>query len=1227
MVGKFGKTCAAALALPIFACGSVVPVAAEPLVRAQQAAGAVIARKVGEEVRFVDVSDWRYVDLKQDLVAGDVLRTNGTGQLAILFSDRTQVRLGRNSSLVVKQITAGTSADTILQLESGTIWARAERGGPGVKVETPAAAAAIRGTDWTMTVQGAKTSLNVLEGVVQLTNPQGSVDVGEGEGAVASIGQAPKKIVIVDSDDREQMLYYLTPRNAFNFMPASPVPVSQMRRELDRVSAISVADRTAEDQLSLAEAAVSLEGRERARAELALLDRRHLSAHQSARADLLAAIIAAGEGRYQEAADLFESASPRLDARRRGIAAYGEYYSRSLANPSRVETAPVVVNSPYDALLKAYVAGFLEDIPSAIAVIRSAEGQFPDDPTLPAYRAQLAILLNDRTQVEESLKRAFGLDPTEPTALEARANYRGDFRGDIEGALADLMAAAKVVPGSTTIWNAIGNVQAARGDDQSAEEAFKKSIALDPQDPLSYSNLANLYLNQSRVEEARALIDKAMALDASFDMALVVRGRYFLQTGHLDKAVDDMLAGTVANPAYSQGQALLAATHYEKGDRIAAGQALDNADRLDDNDPAISAFRTAVAIDEYDADGAMRNAREFLKRSRARGGYYASLGASQDAGSTLNGAFRLQGLDAWGQYYGDAVFDPFSGTSYLDQVVRGNVNPLANSFDYGGDIINNTSNNSTFSSLVQGLLFEPHMIAGRSRSANLAQSPFLEGAIGGGLTSTEQDTGWIGSAEVQGFSNEPVPISAYATFSFEKLTDTTRQLEDDGLSVDLDHEVKLLNGTAYLTASPTPDDRFVGYLNYADGKDGLDWTAPYVGPPFPGAPDIINYPYLLDSEFTTAGLGWSHTVEYHNVINVALFYTSANVEIDDSFTLANPTLPMAIFTATESTQKNYVGAISHTYGVDDLTWRYGVEGGMIDETSDTSLYALGVPPVLLSSTSDNLGYGRIYGDLLHEITPELKAEYGLHAVLMQGDDIDVRRLEPRVGIAWSPAEGQWLRAGFIRQGTDMSTPTLSPIGVLGIQANGFGVGIEGYSDTAALRWDAEWNDWLFTAVDYQHQMFRNISVADVVSQASYDYEKATVDRLAVTANIALGHGFGLAGTYAYAQSRHNVSTSALIGENLPFLPEHSGRIALTRVSPANIKTTIAANYVGERQGDNTPEILDDFWTLDARLTWEPFDKRFELEAAAYNLLSEDFQVATTTNGWGRVFKGTLKVRF
>ena len=123
---------------------------------------------------------------------------------------------------------------------------------------------------------------------------------------------------------------------------------------------------------------------------------------------------------------------------------------------------------------------------------------------------------------------------------------------------------------------------------------------------------------------------------------------------------------------------------------------------------------------------------------------------------------------------------------------------------------------------------------------------------------------------------------------------------------------------------------------------------------------------------------------------------------------------------------------------------------------------------------------------------------------------------------------------------------------------------------------------------------------------------------------------GVSATVAYSHSKNEDTGSAGFGDALPYIPERSGQLALTWVNEANVKATVAANYIGERQGDGGlggADRLDDYWTLDANMIWEPLDKRFALEASAFNLLDEDFEVAPGVPGWGRAVKGSLKIRF
>ncbi len=1228
------------------------PVAAEPVQRSTPVAGSVIARKTGEEVRFVDVTNWRVVDLNQDLLDGDVLRTNATGQLAILFSDHTQIRLGRNSALQVKKMSA--TGDTILNLQSGTIWARAQRGGQGLTVETPAAAAAIRGTDWTMTVEGARTSMIVLEGRVSLTNPQGSVDVNQGEGAVATIGQAPHKLISVNPDDREQMLFYLDLRDGFGLMPTSPLRADRMATERRRLLALPPGRRTTEDWLELAEVQSAFDGRQAAAATLQNIRGRKLSVAQQARVDLLDATIAGSEKRYGDAAKLFARALPHLDPTRRNMAQYGGYFARSLADPSHFEPPPANTTGPYGAIMQAYTTGFLENPRAAIEIIRKAEQRYPDDPTLPAIRAQLAQLIDDRAQMKEAADRSLSLDPDHPMALAARAGYRAAYESDINGALADLNRAIELAPGASGTLNSLGLLQSSRDANGEAEEAFKKAIELDPQDPLLHANLAILYLDQARMKEAKREIDTAIALDPSFDIALLARGRYYLQTGERDKALEDLLAASTANPGHSQSQLMLAAAHYEKGDRLPSEQALDNANRLDDNDPVISAFRTAVDIDDYNADGAIANAQEFLRRSRARGGDFSGLGANASAGSTLNNAFRLQGLDAWGRYYGDAVFDPFKGSSYIDQSIKGSIFPFVNATSFSDDnIIQNRGNASSYSSFIQGLLLSPHVLSGRSRAATLFDVPFIEGSVGGGINSVDGHTRRTGEADIQGYSNSTIPISFYGNLTWEELALDGTYSSFGGYAT----ENKLLGGNGYITATVTPDDRVVAYVNHAKNDGTLNALSQgtaltdFLNLFGAGLPDIVTSQYstrLVDAEITNAGIGWSHTFGYENILNGAILYSETKsktenfLSVDDAplFGLPDPDVIPFLDGTEETSSKTYIGALSHSIGNGPLTWRYGIEGGWIDGSTTTSsrLHEL-FPrfPVLPATTdgpntvSNTVNIGRAYIDVLHDITPDLKGEYALFGTRMEGDGVDISRLEPRFGLAWAPVQNHWLRAAFMRQSLDLGVPTLAPIGILGLQANQFSVSAEGYADTAAFQWDAEWTDKFFTSVEYQHQELHDFSIdlplIALPAIESLPLSRGSIDRAAVTANVALGAGFGLSATYAYMDSENKDPGTLNFGGNLPYIPQNSGQIALTWVNEAKVKATVAANYIGERHGDDIGTKLDDYWSLDAHLIWEPFDKRIALEAAAYNLLDEDFEITPGVPGWGRAFKGSLKIRF
>ncbi|WP_102959844.1 FecR domain-containing protein [Mangrovicella endophytica] len=1186
----------------LFICGLAE---AQPVSRSTPAEGSVVSTLFGEEIEFIENPIWQNVQVLQDVVSGDVLRTNATGALAILFSDRTQVRIARNSTLVVKK--TGGGGDTELELKAGSLFARAARGGTGVSVATPAATAAIRGTDWALTVNGDTTSLSVLEGTVEFFNPQGSVTVREGEAATATLGQAPSKVIVVNSDTREQMLINISLRNAFGNLPASPLSGRELRAEEARLARTPLERRSAEDRVTAAEIVFSTQGLAAAEAAIAEARALRLTAAQEARLVAIEASIAAADQRYDEASRLYARALPHLSGERRGLALYQAYFSRALADPSRSESPPVV-GGEAGLIGRVIVAALLEGPQKAYALIQAEAPRHQDDPEFQATIAEAAMLLGRFDEAKAAIDRGFALDPEEESLFAVRADYRARVSSDLDGALADLNRAIAASPGTSSYWNDLGLLQSERGANREAEQAFLRSIELAPKDPIGYVNYAIFLLDQDQVDAAKAQVDKAVALDPSFYMTQLIIGRLRFQSGELDAAADGLLRATTADPTVSQGLLLLSSVYATQGERELSAQAIDNADRLDRNDPAVAQYRALIAIDEYRADDAIRYALDSVERTQARGGDYASVNATRESGSTVGDAFRFAGLPSWARYYGDIVYDPFLAGSYIDQSLSGGSNILSIDTDYTNEGIDTVANPSSFSALFQGLLLDPLAIPASKQRPNLIRAPLSEAEVSGGVVSADGDTGFSGGGEYQFLKLDGLPTALYANITYDHASPSFS-----------DQDREATSGTAFLGFHPTPYDRIVGFGAFATSAGGL------------GVREVEERAGdTRDIEAYSAGLGWSHSFGYQNVLNAAVFATRR--EQTDAFDVLD--IPAFLLERDiEQYQETVTGGLSQTLGVDtgsigieSLVLRYGSEFGYSTTDAEITdrLTIPGAPPVEDVLEADDEGaFGRLYVDALAEITPDIQAEVGLFAAGLAGDAES--RLEPRAAIGWQPLEGQWLRAGFIRESSFAGEQSLAPIGVLRLNSNLVPLGDDGYTDSLIARWDAEWSRAFFTSVEYQHQAVNNFSVTIPTTLQAFEAEDATIDRLTLTANAWLGHGVALFGTLALTET--SVDSGAREGDDLPFVPDTIGRFGFTYTHPSRVQLTVAEDYVGSRPGSEPFSLLDDFWTTSATLSWESMNRRLKTDLAVYNIFDAESELSEGNEGNGRTAVARLAVRF
>ena len=195
------------------------PLLAQAAVPAGAAAEIVSLQGTGDQ-RAAAAADWQPARPAQTLATGDFVRTRQAARMALLFADDTQLRLHQNTVLQVKGRghTRPAGDHVCCSTRAGPGRRRAAPDGSRLNLETPAATAAIRGTDWDISVEDdGRTLLTVLSGTVEFSNAQGQVSVGANEAAYAEVGKAPVKLVLSQPRDRIQWV---------NALRADPLPHS-----------------------------------------------------------------------------------------------------------------------------------------------------------------------------------------------------------------------------------------------------------------------------------------------------------------------------------------------------------------------------------------------------------------------------------------------------------------------------------------------------------------------------------------------------------------------------------------------------------------------------------------------------------------------------------------------------------------------------------------------------------------------------------------------------------------------------------------------------------------------------------------------------------------------------------------------------------------------------------------------------------------------------------------
>lgn len=486
-------------------------------------------------------TDWHPARTNEALGTLDRVRTREQSRATLRLNDRSLFRLGELSDLTVEPTADAQSPANVGLLQGILLFFH--RGNPrDVQLRTRTVSAAIRGTEFQVEVaDNGRTVLTLFDGEVELSNPQGTLQLVSGEQATIDPGQAPVKtpLLVPRNDLIQWCLYYpgvLDPAE-LNLTPA----------EEAALQASLTAYRTGDLPAALASVPAGYQ-----------------PASDSARVYLAAALLSVGK---------LDAALPLLDAIPPDAAENSDKPPAPRLAGALRRLIAVVKNSPGIPqpgtgprdpkcatlrLAESYQHQAQADLKAALTAAQDATTISPTFAFAWARVAELEFSFGRRREAQAALDRSLAFAPRNAQAVALRgflfaaegriAAAHDAFneaialdgalgnawlgrglckirRGDLDAGRADLQVAAVMEPQRALFRSYLGKAWQELGEQRRASDELRLAKESDPRDPTAFLYDALLLQEENRINEAVTALERSQELN---DNRRVYRSRLLL---------------------------------------------------------------------------------------------------------------------------------------------------------------------------------------------------------------------------------------------------------------------------------------------------------------------------------------------------------------------------------------------------------------------------------------------------------------------------------------------------------------------------------------------------------------------------------------------------------------------------------------------------------------------------------------------------------------------------
>jgi Tfp pilus assembly protein PilF len=484
---------------------------------------------------------WDPAHTNQILLAGDKMRTGKKSRATIRLSDGTTMTIGAEASF---EVPASENKKGVTLNPLKGLFYFFHRDKPGeFELRSRSTAAAVRGTEFHLEANEDGTwLLSVLDGDVLLQTAEGELDLKTGRAALAKPGAKPQPVVMRRAEDLIQWVFYYPAVLDVNDLILTPEEQNALK---DSFSAYRDGD------IATALARCSFENPPRSDMEAIYRAALLLSVGQVEDAEnFLATLSLTGEN--AERVRSLKSALEELIAVVKGLprANLGAPAS-SRHDPEQPQPAAKMAALPEERsasarLAESYRLQSESKLPEALAAAREAARLSPNFGLALERIAELEFSFGHIGSSHDALEKSLRLSPRNSRAkalegfLLAADNHISDAiesfneaialdgsqgnawlgrglcqirRGETKAGREDLLVAAALEPQRSVFRSYLGKAFAMSRDSAHAHKELALAQKLDPHDPTAWLYSSLLLLEENRINEAIAALEKSAALN------------------------------------------------------------------------------------------------------------------------------------------------------------------------------------------------------------------------------------------------------------------------------------------------------------------------------------------------------------------------------------------------------------------------------------------------------------------------------------------------------------------------------------------------------------------------------------------------------------------------------------------------------------------------------------------------------------------------------------------